>query len=49
MVEDEYLLVQFYGRKVLIFVDRFTALRFTAIGAPAAARRKRFLQMYQYA
>jgi hypothetical protein len=49
VVGDEYLLVQFYCREVLIIVDRFTALRFMAIGAPAAARRIRILPTNQYA
>jgi hypothetical protein len=36
-------------REVLTFVDRFTALRFTATGAPTAAWRMRILPMNQYA
>jgi hypothetical protein len=35
------MLTMKYG-KVLTFVDRFTALRFTATGAPLAARRMHF-------
>jgi hypothetical protein len=35
-------------RDVLTFVDRFTALRFTATGAPSAARRIQILPMIQY-
>jgi hypothetical protein len=35
--------------EVLTFVDRFTALRFTATGAPPAARRIQILQMNPYA
>jgi hypothetical protein len=34
---------------VLIFADRFTALRFTATGAPPVARRMRILPINQYA
>jgi hypothetical protein len=36
-------------RKVLIFVGRFTALRFTAAGASLAARRIRIFPMNQHA
>jgi hypothetical protein len=36
-------------REVLTFVDRFTALRFTATGALPGARRIRILPMTQYA
>lgn len=36
-------------REILSYVDRFTALRFTEIGAPPAAGRMRILPMTQYA
>jgi hypothetical protein len=36
-------------REVLTFVDRFTALRFTATGAPPNAMCIQILQMNQYA
>jgi hypothetical protein len=36
-------------REVLTFVDRFMALRFTATGAPPAAKSKRVLPIKQYA
>jgi hypothetical protein len=36
-------------REILAFVDRFTALHFTANGAPSAARRIIILSMNQYA
>jgi hypothetical protein len=35
--------------EVLTFVDQFTALRFTATGAPLAERWIRILPMNQYA
>jgi hypothetical protein len=41
-------MLSFY-MEVLTFVDRFSALRFTAAGASPAARRIRFLPMNQYA
>jgi hypothetical protein len=40
---------RFTYREVLTFVDRFTALPFTTIGAPLAARRIRILTMNQHA
>jgi hypothetical protein len=36
-------------REVLTFVDRFTALNFTAADAPPAAKRMRILPMNHYA
>jgi hypothetical protein len=36
-------------REFFNFVDRFTALRFTATDAPLAARRIRILPMNQHA
>jgi hypothetical protein len=33
----------------LTFVDRYTALRFTATGAPPGAKRTRILPVNQYA
>jgi hypothetical protein len=43
-----YLYTHIY-REVLTFVDRFTALCFTATGAPPAAKRIRILPMNQLA
>jgi hypothetical protein len=46
-VADVY--VYFVGREVIIFVDRFTALRFTETGATPAARPILIVLMNQHA
>jgi hypothetical protein len=42
-------IILYHYTEVLTFIDQFMALRFTATGAPPAARRIRILPMDQYA